>query len=82
MRLQLPRSTYETWLRDTVLLTATDDQYTIRVRDTNTRDWLTQRLQGKIALNLQSIAGHPITVKYVTAETFGADTFGAQEIPQ
>jgi hypothetical protein len=72
MRLQLPKSTYDSWLRDTVLLAATEDEYTIRVHDANTREWLSKRLQNKIALNLQSIAGRQITVKYVTA----------QEIPQ
>ena len=44
----------------------------IRVHDANTREWLSQRLQGKIALNLQSVTDRQITVKYVTA----------QEIPQ
>jgi hypothetical protein len=72
MRLQLPRSTYDTWLRDTTLIAATEDEYTIRVHDANTREWLSKRLQNKIALNLQSVAGRQITVKYVTA----------QEIPQ
>ena len=72
MRPQLPKSTYETWLRDTTLLTATENEYTIRVRDANTREWLSLRLQGQIALNLRSVTDHPVTIKYVTA----------QEIPQ
>jgi chromosomal replication initiation ATPase DnaA len=79
MRPQLPRSTYDTWLKDTTLLTATQDEYAIRVRDANTRDWLTQRLKGKIALSLHSITGRQITVKYVTAEPFGAEPFSTQE---
>ena len=68
MRPQLPRNTYESWLRDTVLIAATEDEYTIRVHDANTRDWLSKRLQSKIALNLQNVAGRQITVKYVTAQ--------------
>ena len=72
MRPQLPRTTYETWLRDTTLLTATENEYTIRVHDAHTREWLSKRLQSKIAVSLQNITGRHITVKYVTA----------QEIPQ
>jgi hypothetical protein len=68
MRLQLPRGTYESWLRDTTLVKTTEDEYTVRVHDANARDWLTQRLGGKIAANLQTVAGHPINVKYVTAQ--------------
>lgn len=68
MRLQLPRATYETWLRDTVLVAATENEYTVRVQDLNARDWLNHRLAAKIERNLGDIAGRPITVKYITAQ--------------
>lgn len=74
MRLQLPQSTYDTWVRDTRVLKATGDAYFIACPNQYARDWLKLRLERLIKSTLVSICGRPVTVEFVTAAPVPANT--------
>ncbi len=72
LRLQLPRSTYETWVRDTVLLAhredpAAGDQFVVQVGNAYARDWLTLRLRPLVVRTLRGITGRPAEVVFEVA---------------
>jgi chromosomal replication initiator protein len=56
LELQLPRATYQAWFPQTRLLSLTDGEALIAVPNSFTRDWLEQRLAGKILATLAGLA--------------------------
>jgi hypothetical protein len=56
LQLQLPRATYQAWFPQTQLLSLTDGEALIAVPNGFARDWLEQRLAGKILATLTGLA--------------------------
>jgi hypothetical protein len=56
LELQLPRATYQAWFPQTRLLSLTDGEALIAVPNNFARDWLEQRLAGKILATLAGLA--------------------------
>ncbi len=65
LRLQLPQSTYDTWVRDTACLAHEDGAFLIGVSNAYARDWLQLRLRRLIKQTLVSIVGHAVDVTFV-----------------
>ncbi len=65
LRLQLPRSTYETWVRDTVCLAHEDGAFVIGAANAYAKDWLSLRLRPLIKRTLAGIVGHAVDVTFV-----------------
>lgn len=65
LRLQLPRSTYETWVRDAVYLAYEDGAFVIGVGNAYAKDWLSLRLRPMIKRTLTDIMGHTVDVTFV-----------------
>lgn len=65
LRLQLPRSTYETWVRDTTCLAHEDGAYVVGVANAYAKDWLSLRLRPLIKRTLAGIVGHAVDVSFV-----------------
>ncbi len=65
LRLQLPRSTYETWVRDAAYLAYEDGVFLIGVGNAYARDWLSLRLRPLIKRTLTDIVGHTVDVTFV-----------------
>ena len=69
LRLQLPQSTYDTWVRDTVCVAHEDGAFVIGVSNAYARDWLHLRLRRMIKETLTSIVGHSVDVTFVVQTT-------------
>lgn len=65
LRLQLPKSTYETWVRDTTCLAHEDGAFVIGVGNAYAKDWLSLRLRPLIKRTLVGIVGHAVDVIFV-----------------
>ena len=78
LRLQMTKSTYETWVRDTTYLAHEDGAFVIGVPNAYAKDWLTLRLRTLITRTLSSIAGHAVDVTFVVQQTPTAEVI---EIP-
>ena len=65
LQLQLTKSTFDTWLRDTALLSHTPDtnEFVIGVNDAYTKDWLEHRLLSTIQRTLIGICGRSATAR-------------------
>lgn len=65
LELQLPRETFNTWLRGARLMAHEDGTFVVGVSNIYAREWLEQRLQRVIAHTLGQIAGRTVEVRFV-----------------
>ena len=68
LEMQMTRATFNTWLRDTNVMTVTGNEYMIRVQNDYAKDWLTHRLQDTIVRTLSAVVSEPATVRFVVGE--------------
>lgn len=69
LRLQLPQSTYDTWVRDTTCLAHEDGAFIIGVHNAYAREWLQLRLRRLIKQTLVGIVGRAVDVTFVVQST-------------
>lgn len=81
LRLQLPRSTYETWVRDTVCLAYEDGAFVVGVGNAYAKDWLSLRLRPLIKRTLAGIVGRAVDVTFVVEPAPLADAPDARPAP-
>ncbi len=65
LQLELPRATFDTWVRDAELLTYEDGTFILGVQNAYARDWLDQRLRGVFGETLSRLAGRTVEVRFV-----------------
>lgn len=65
LRLQMTKSTYETWIRDTTCLAYEDGTFIVAVNNAYAKDWLSLRLRPTIKRTLTSILGRAADVTFV-----------------
>lgn len=71
LQLQLPRETYDTWLRNARLIAHEDGTYIIGVHNIYAREWLEHRLKKVIVRTLGRIAQRTVEVRFVVASESG-----------
>ncbi len=65
LQLEMPRASFETWVRDAELLTYEDGEYIVGVQNAYTRDWLEDRLLSTVNRVMTSILGQTVRVRFV-----------------
>ena len=65
LELQVPRSTYETWLKDTVGISVTDQSMIVGVPNAFTAEWLEKRVYQLVRKTVSKIADQPLDVKFL-----------------
>ncbi len=65
---EMPRASFETWVRDTEALSLEHNLLTISARNVYARDWLELRVSNPVQRILQELLQKPITVRFVAAE--------------
>jgi chromosomal replication initiator protein len=68
LRFQLARPSYETWLKNTVLLSADGGIFRVGVPSKLAKDWLEDRFAGLIQETLQAVIGAEVEVDFVVSE--------------
>ena len=81
LRLQLPRSTYETWVRDTSCLAYEDGAFVIGVANAYAKDWLSLRLRPLIKRALVGILGQAVDITFIVQPVRLDDAPDAAPIP-
>jgi hypothetical protein len=73
LELEMPRATFDAWLRDTTCLGPNGDPDTLRVAAKNEYavDWLSGRLYGRIEKTLARIAGRTLKIEFVVKQQQG-----------
>jgi hypothetical protein len=68
LQLQMTKATFDTWVRNTRLVSCQDDIFVIGAQNGSTRDWLENRLLTTVKRTLVGIVGHPVEVRFVVNE--------------
>ncbi len=69
LRFQLAKPSYETWLKNTSLLSAEGGIFRIGVPSKLAKDWLEDRFAGLIQETLQAVTGSEVEVDFVVSAT-------------
>ena len=64
LQLQLPRSTYETWLKDTSGVAIEDQSMVVSVPNAFTADWLEKRIFRLVRKTVNKVSPQPLEVKF------------------
>lgn len=65
LQLEMPRASFDTWVRDAELLANEDGAYIVGVQNAYARDWLENRLRSTVARVLTAISGRSAEVSFV-----------------
>ena len=65
LQLEMSKATFETWVRDTWLLTQEDGTYVVGVANAYAKDWLENRLLSTVKRTLTGIVGRSVEVRFV-----------------
>ncbi len=65
LELQMTKATFNTWLKETHLLSHADNSYVIGVRNDYAKDWLENRLHDTILRTLSAIEDKPVDIRFV-----------------
>ena len=68
LQMEMPRASFDTWVRDTRPLSLEDGTITIGVRNAYARDWLDNRLASTINRLLVGILNDSVAVSFVVAD--------------
>ena len=69
LRFQLAKPSYETWLKNTSLLSADGNTFLIGVPSKLAKDWLEDRFAGMIQETLQAVTGNEVELDFVVASS-------------
>jgi chromosomal replication initiator protein len=83
LQLEMPRASFDTWVRDSELLAYEDGAFIIGVQNGYARDWLHERLSGKVQQLLTGIVGRSVEVRFVVwqGEVEGSEARSAVQTP-
>ncbi len=66
LQLEMPKSTFETWVKDTTLVTHEDGTYVVGAPNAFAKDWLENRLKSTIKRTLSNLVGrNSVEVNFV-----------------
>ncbi len=73
LQLEMPKASFDTWVRDTRPLSLEANVLTVAVRNAYARDWLDSRLADRVNRLLVEITDLPVRVNFVVASAHEAD---------
>ena len=63
LQMEMPRASYDTWVRDTRILTYEEGLMTVAVRNAYARDWLENRLLSTVVRLLAGMMNRVVEVR-------------------
>lgn len=68
LQMEMPRSSFDTWVRDTRAVEYDDKELTVGVRNAYCRDWLDSRLAGTVQRLLAEILNRQVSIRFIVAD--------------
>ncbi len=65
LQMEIPKSTFDTWVKGTSLLAHEDGSYVVGVNNAYAKDWLENRLSSAVRRTLTGIVGRTVEVRFV-----------------
>jgi chromosomal replication initiator protein len=79
LKTEMPRGSFDSWVRDTFLVSYDDGLFTIGIQDAYGRDWLESRVSSTVTRLLMGIMNRNVTVQFVAVSTPESSTEGDNE---
>ena len=79
LQMEMPRASYDTWVRDTQPMNYEDGLLTIAVRNAYARDWLESRLSSTVSRLLIGIMNRTVDVSFVVSQNGNGKTHEEHE---
>ena len=80
LQMEMPKASFDTWVRDTCVLSYDDGILTIGVNNAYARDWLESRLASTVNRLLVGVMNRSVDVRFVVSS--GPDLEITEELPQ
>jgi chromosomal replication initiator protein len=84
LQMEMPKASFDTWVRDTQIFSYDDGLFTIGVRNAYARDWLESRLSSTVTRLLMGIMNRTVDVAFIVNSTVNGDVVneatGGEEI--
>lgn len=74
LQLQMPKATFDTWVRSTHAIAYRDGEMTVGVPSPYAKEWLENRLHTTIARTITGIVGRAVQVQYIVKEKARANS--------
>ena len=81
LKLQMPRATFDTWVKDTIVVGCELDEYVIGVPNAYAKDWLENRLGPTMRRTLAAIVGRGIDLRFVVRNREASEPPAVTERP-
>ena len=82
LQMEIPRATFNTWVRDAELLAYEDQAFVIGVQNAYARDWLEDRLLSTVKRVLTGIVGRTVEVRFVVWQESTVDEAPSLALPE
>jgi chromosomal replication initiator protein len=77
LQMQMPRATFDTWVRQATVLSYEDGMFVIGVHNGYAKDWLENRLHSLIQRTLTNVVGQSVQIRFVVwSKTSNPDDSG------
>ena len=75
LQLAMPKANYDTWFKETYVVSEEDDVFCIGVPNAFAREWLDNKYRSQVRTSLQRLVGRTVDVRFITVP--GGQTPGA-----
>jgi len=66
LQLAMPKANYDTWFKETYVVSEEDDVFCIGVPNAFAREWLENKYRGQVRSSLQRLVGRTVDVRFIT----------------
>ncbi|HLZ48620.1 MAG TPA: chromosomal replication initiator protein DnaA [Candidatus Limnocylindria bacterium] len=81
LQLAMPKANYDTWFKETYVVSEEDDVFCIGVPNAFAREWLENKYRGQVRSSLQRLVGRTVDVRFITVPGGAAPAAGTGQRP-
>ncbi|HEY8806518.1 MAG TPA: chromosomal replication initiator protein DnaA [Candidatus Limnocylindria bacterium] len=81
LQLAMPKANYDTWFKETYVVSEEDDVFCIGVPNAFAREWLENKYRSHVRASLQRLVGRTVDVRFITVPGGAAPATGGGQRP-
>jgi chromosomal replication initiator protein len=81
LQLAMPKANYDTWFKETYVVSEEDDVFCIGVPNAFAREWLDNKYRAQVRTSLQRLVGRTVDVRFITVPGGAAPAAGTGQRP-
>ena len=81
LQLAMPKANYDTWFKETYVVSEEDDVFCVGVPNAFAREWLDNKYRNHVRASLQRLVGRTVDVRFITVPGGAGPTAGTGQRP-